>query len=78
MADWLADHGVTNVAQGEHGGVVEPIYSLLDDRFAVMVGNSRHTNPDAIGDKGVVARLALCAPNENRCRRTWLGETLPN
>jgi len=42
LADWLAQHGVTDVAMESTGVYWKPIYNLLEGRFKVLLCNARH------------------------------------
>ena len=42
LADWLAAHGVVQVAMESTGVYWKPVYYLLEDLFAVMLVNAQH------------------------------------
>ncbi len=42
LADWLAAAGCTHVAMESTGVYWQPIYNLLEDRFALLLVNARH------------------------------------
>jgi hypothetical protein len=42
LADWLAAEGVTHVAMESTGVFWKPIFTLLEDRFQLMLVNARH------------------------------------
>ncbi len=42
LADWLAAHGVTDVAMESTGSFWKPIYTVLEGRFALVAANARH------------------------------------
>jgi len=42
MADWLAEGGCTHVAMESTGSYWKPVYNLLEDRFSLVVVNTRH------------------------------------
>jgi transposase len=42
LADWLAAHGVTQVAMESTGVYWKPVYNLLEPRFDVMLVNAQH------------------------------------
>ena len=42
LADWLGGHGVTPVAMERTGDSWQPIYTLLEDRFTLLLINARH------------------------------------
>jgi transposase len=42
LADWLAAHGVTDVAMESTGVYWKPVFNLLEGRFAVILVNAQH------------------------------------
>lgn len=42
LADWLASHGCTAVAMEATGVYWKPVWHLLEDRFALVLGNAQH------------------------------------
>jgi transposase len=42
LADWLAERAVTHVAMESTGVYWQPIYNLLEGRFALLLVNARH------------------------------------
>jgi len=42
LADWLAAHGVTNVAMESTGIYWKPIWNLLEDQFELLLVNAQH------------------------------------
>ncbi len=42
LADWLAEAGCTHVAMESTGSYWKPVYNLLEDRFTLVVVNTRH------------------------------------
>lgn len=42
LSAWLAAHGVTHVAMEGTGVYWQPVYNLLEDRFALVLANARH------------------------------------
>lgn len=42
LADWLASKGITTVAMESTGEYWKPVYTLLEDRFTVLVVNAQH------------------------------------
>ncbi len=42
LADWLATHGVTNVAMESTGILWKPIWNLLEDQFELILVNAQH------------------------------------
>lgn len=42
LGDWLAAEGVTHVAMESTGVYWQPVWNLLEDRFALVLANARH------------------------------------
>lgn len=42
LGDWLAEAGCTHVAMESTGSYWKPVYNLLEDRFKLVVVNTRH------------------------------------
>jgi transposase len=42
LGDWLAEEGVTHVAMESTGVYWQPIWNLLEERFALLLANARH------------------------------------
>ena len=42
LADWLAAHGVVNVAMESTGVFSKPVFHLLEDRFQLLLVNAQH------------------------------------
>ncbi len=42
LADWLAGAGCTHVAMESTGVYWQPLYNLLEGRFALLLANARH------------------------------------
>jgi transposase len=42
LADWLAEHGVRQVAMESTGVYWKPVFHLLEDRFEVLLVNAQH------------------------------------
>jgi transposase len=43
LADWLAERGVTHVALESTGVYWQPIWNVLEDQFALVLANARHS-----------------------------------
>jgi transposase len=42
LADWLAAHGVSQVAMEASGVYWKPVWAILEDRFECLLVNARH------------------------------------
>ena len=42
LADWLAAHGVSQVAMEATGVYWKPVWAILEDRFECLLVNARH------------------------------------
>jgi len=60
LAEWLGDHGVTDVAMEATGVYWVPVYAALEDSFAVMLVNAAHMK-NVPGRKTDVADAAWIA-----------------
>jgi transposase len=49
LADWLAAHGVTQVAMEATGVYWKPVWAILEDHFDCLLVNAHHVKQVALG-----------------------------
>ena len=49
LRDWLAAHGVTQVAMEATGVYWKPVWAMLEDDFELLLVNARHVKQVALG-----------------------------
>ncbi len=70
LGDWLGAEGVTHVAMESTGVYWQPIWNLLEDRFALLLVNARHVKavPGARPTSGTASGWPTCCATAC-CRR---------